>query len=82
MPDDYNATQRLIGGLFKAEAGTPVADSLRHAQQDLMAQAETSHPYYWAGFAIIGDGSRPMLRTDADIAANIRPSAGGAAGGH
>jgi len=82
VPDDYNATQRLIGGLFKAEAGTPVADSLRHAQQDLMAQAETSHPYYWAGFAIIGDGSRPMLRTDADIAANIRPSAGGAAGGH
>jgi CHAT domain-containing protein len=82
VPDDYNATQRLIGGLFTAKPGTPVATSLRHAQQDLMAHAETSHPYYWAGFAIIGDGARPMLRTEADIAANIRPMAGGAAGGH
>jgi CHAT domain-containing protein len=81
VPDDYNATQRLIGGLFKATAGTPIANSLRTAQRDLMDHAETSHPYYWAGFAIIGDGSRAMLRTAADIAAN-RPAAGGAAGGH
>jgi hypothetical protein len=81
VPDDYDATQRLIGGLFKASPGTPIATSLRTAQRDLMDHAETSHPYYWAGFAIIGDGSRPMLRTAADIAAN-RPGGGGAAGAH
>jgi CHAT domain-containing protein len=27
-----------------------------------MDAAETSHPYYWSGFAVIGDGARPVLR--------------------
>ena len=31
------------------------------AQAALMARPDTSHPYYWAGFAIIGDGAAPLL---------------------
>ena len=27
----------------------------------LMNDQQTSHPYYWAGFAIIGDGAQPLL---------------------
>jgi hypothetical protein len=27
----------------------------------LMDDAQTSHPYYWAGFAIIGDGGQALL---------------------
>jgi CHAT domain-containing protein len=61
VPDDYNATQRLISGLFKAPPGTPTATAMRSAQDQLMAQAETSHPYYWSGFAIIGDGAQPVI---------------------
>jgi CHAT domain-containing protein len=34
---------------------------MRRAQAALMARAETSHPYYWSGFAIIGDGAAPLL---------------------
>ena len=60
-PDDYHATERLISGLFEAPPGTSVAGAMQTAQRQLMDNAETSHPYYWAGFAIIGDGARPVL---------------------
>jgi CHAT domain-containing protein len=62
VPDDYDATNRLISGLFKAPPGTPTATALREAEARLMADPVTSHPYYWAGFAIIGDGATPVLR--------------------
>jgi CHAT domain-containing protein len=61
VPDDYDATNRLISGLFTAPRGTATATALRRAQAELMAQPATSHPYYWAGFAIIGDGAAPVL---------------------
>ncbi len=60
-PDDFNATQRLITGIFQAPAGTSVGDALARAQLPLMDEPATSHPYYWSGFAIIGDGGRPLL---------------------
>jgi CHAT domain-containing protein len=60
-PDDFDATQRLITGLFTAAPGTSVAEAMGRAQITLMDNADTSHPYYWAGFAIVGDGERPML---------------------
>ncbi len=61
VPDDFDATKRLIGGLFQAPAGTGVADALHMAQQELMRDVRTSHPYYWSGFAIVGDGSQALL---------------------
>ena len=60
-PDDFDATKRLIGGLFAADEGTSVADALWSTQMQLMDDQQTSHPYYWAGFAIIGDGSQALL---------------------
>jgi CHAT domain-containing protein len=62
LPDDYNATQRLIVGLFDAPAGTPIGSAIRTAQLKLMADPNTSHPYYWAAFALVGDGAQPVLR--------------------
>ena len=60
-PDDFDATQRLITGLFDSGRGVSVAEALGRAQDRLMDDAQTSHPYYWAGFAIIGDGNRELL---------------------
>jgi len=60
-PDDYQATQRLIGGLFAERGAASVGEALRDAQVKLMDDAQTSHPYYWAGFAIVGDGSQALL---------------------
>jgi CHAT domain-containing protein len=61
VPDDYDATKRLITGLFQSPAGTATATALRNSQIALMDAADTSHPYYWSGFAIIGDGSAPVI---------------------
>ena len=61
VPDDFNATKRLITGLFTAPPGTPMATAMRKAQIGLMDDANTSHPYYWSAFAIVGDGERPLL---------------------
>jgi len=61
VPDDYDSTNRLISGLFEPPPGTATATALRLAEGKLMAAPETSHPYYWAGFAIIGDGAAPVV---------------------
>lgn len=60
-PDDFQATERLIGGLFADGEGQSIATALRLSQKKLMDDPVTSHPYYWSGFAIIGDGARPFL---------------------
>ncbi len=62
VPDQYQATERLISGLFAAAPGTGTASALRQSQQRLMDDPATSHPYYWAGFAVIGDGTNPVVR--------------------
>ena len=60
-PDDFNATARLITGLFSAGAGVSTGEALLSAEQKLMADPLTSHPYYWAGFAVVGDATRPLV---------------------
>jgi CHAT domain-containing protein len=64
VPDQYDATERLVSGLFTAPAGTGTAAALGVAQRQLMDQAPTSHPFYWAAFAVIGDGTTPVIRQD------------------
>ncbi len=61
VPDDFNATERLVLGLFKAKAGTSIGDALSQAQRGLMDDPATSHPYYWAAFALVGDASQTLL---------------------
>lgn len=61
VPDDFDATQRLISGMFRAPPGTGTAAALRAAQHALMDDVMTSHPFYWSGFAVVGDGSLPLL---------------------
>lgn len=70
VPDEFNATQRLIGGLFTAPPGTSIAGALHAAQVPLMDAAATSHPYYWAAFSVVGDGGRPIARAVTRTAAN------------
>ncbi|MEA3068468.1 MAG: hypothetical protein QOK41_1875 [Sphingomonadales bacterium] len=69
VPDDYNATQRLITGLFSAPPGTPAVTALRLSQRQLMDDANTSHPFYWAAFAAVGDGEIPVIRAVKNLAA-------------
>lgn len=62
-PDDFDATERLIAGLFQSSATDSVAEAMRKAELRLMDEATTSHPYYWSGFAIVGDGAQQLLVT-------------------
>lgn len=75
-PDDFDATKRLIGGLFATREGASVADALWGTQMRLMDDKQTSHPYYWAGFAIIGDGGQALLHGNTATAAAPRTQEG------
>jgi CHAT domain-containing protein/tetratricopeptide (TPR) repeat protein len=61
VPDDYGATATLISSLFDRAGSVSVGQALAAGQQKMMDIAATSHPYYWSGFAIIGDASRPIM---------------------
>ena len=42
-------------------AGEDKGSALRHAQLDLIKQfADQAMPFYWAGFIMVGDGSRSI----------------------
>ena len=71
-PDDFRATERLINGLFSDGRGRSITGALRHSQLALMDDPLTSHPYYWSGFALIGDGARPFFPGAEDPAANAK----------
>jgi CHAT domain-containing protein len=62
LPDEYDATQKLISGLLTAPPGTTTGTALLNAQRQLMDQLDTSHPFYWAAFAIVGDARKPVSR--------------------
>ncbi|WP_395394058.1 CHAT domain-containing protein [Novosphingobium sp. BL-8A] len=58
-PDDYNATEKLFNGFYQAGQKS-IGAAFTASQRQLMDDPATSHPYYWAGFAIIGDAARPV----------------------
>ncbi|MEO6042090.1 MAG: CHAT domain-containing protein [Croceibacterium sp.] len=59
-PEEYGATKRLFSAFFSAPPGSSVGGALLTAEQQLMDDPQTSHPFYWSGFALIGDGARPL----------------------
>jgi CHAT domain-containing protein len=60
-PDEYQATKRLFESFFAAPQSLGTGEALLTAQTRLMDDAATSHPFYWSGFALIGDGERPLF---------------------
>ena len=62
VPDDFDATRKLITGFFGNSATQSLGDALAESQRKLMDDAVTSHPYYWAAFALIGDGEKNIRR--------------------
>jgi len=60
-PDEFDATKRLFESFFAAAPATGTGAALLAAQTALMDDAATSHPFYWAGMALIGDGGRALF---------------------
>jgi CHAT domain-containing protein len=64
---DDRVTAELMERFYEALAqGKTVAAALRIAQVDL--QSKRPHPFYWAGFVVIGDG---------DVTVRLEPRRGG-----
>jgi CHAT domain-containing protein len=51
------------------QPGTDLGQALATAQRQLFSQAETGHPFYWAAFIVVGDGSRSLTAAKAVTAA-------------
>ena len=63
VEDDSTAT--LMGNFYEhLAAGLTVNESLRQAQIDFIREYKgRAQPYYWAGFEVIGDGTRRLDTT-------------------
>ncbi len=59
-PDDFDATYKLMTDFLGAPKGTSTGEALRLAEVKLMDDDATSHPFYWSGFALIGDGAQSL----------------------
>ena len=59
MPNEFDAAQRLFSSLFTAQR-VAFGEALGRSQTGLMDDPDTSHPFYWTGFAIVGDDVRPL----------------------
>jgi CHAT domain-containing protein len=75
---DDIATQELMVAFYGAamtNANIGIAESLRQAEEELIAGAKHSHPFFWAPFATIGDGARSLrLSSGATAAASTGAS--------
>ena len=60
VPDDFNATQRLIEGMIGDGTNGGITQSLAETQVELMEEFDTSHPFYWGAFIVLGDGTRSI----------------------
>lgn len=60
-PVDDQATSRFCEAFYGSLArhGIP-ARALIEARESLRSDPATSHPFYWAGFVIVGDGDSPV----------------------
>lgn len=63
-PDGYDATGRLFSSLFTDRKNESVAMAMKRAERALMDDPLTSHPFYWSGFAVVGDGGRNLPTGD------------------
>ncbi|TNE87093.1 MAG: CHAT domain-containing protein [Deltaproteobacteria bacterium] len=56
---DDDGTRALMTAFYdELGAGRDVAASMRSAQLALLADPATAHPWYWAGFSVVGDWRR------------------------
>jgi CHAT domain-containing protein/Tfp pilus assembly protein PilF len=53
---DDRGTLKLMEAFYaELEQGSDVARALQRAQQRLISEEDWSHPWYWAGFVLVGD---------------------------
>jgi len=54
--DSASTTELMLGLHRRLVAGGSRAGSLRESALSLMRDKRYGHPFYWAGFVVVGDG--------------------------
>jgi CHAT domain-containing protein len=52
--------RNLLSSTVPRKPVPPKAEALRQASLSLLKKSRYAHPFYWAGFVMIGDGLRPL----------------------
>jgi CHAT domain-containing protein len=67
---DSESSANEVRRFFEAALtkGEPMSAALAQAQASLYDVAETSHPFYWAAFTLIGDGGVTLAAPSRDVA--------------
>ncbi len=57
-PVDDRVTRVMMRSFYRhLAAGDPVATALRRSQLEISRSSKYAHPYFWAGFTAVGEGS-------------------------
>ena len=64
---DDAAADLVVRRFFASSNGMAVDNALRTAQMSLIAEEKFSHPYYWGPYVVIGDASRPLIRSSGKL---------------
>jgi CHAT domain-containing protein len=64
-PVEDRVTAKVMHAFYhNLAAGKSVATALRLAQLDISHDRRHAHPFYWAGFTVVGDGSMVVAMTE------------------
>jgi CHAT domain-containing protein len=71
---DSAATEALMVGFHKelVTGGAGKAEALRRAALSVRARPGFAHPFYWAGFVLVGEGASPLATLPPSTAAAVR----------
>lgn len=56
--DSASTSELMLAFHRRLRAGQPTASALRQAALSVKRDARYRHPFYWAGFVVVGDGGR------------------------
>ncbi|WP_295635465.1 CHAT domain-containing protein [Novosphingobium sp.] len=54
-------SEQLISAFYGAARQGTIGDALKTAQAELIANPDSSHPYFWGAFFLVGDAQKPLL---------------------
>ena len=66
-------SEDLIAEFYKAARVGTIGQALRTAQVKIMTDPQSSHPYYWGAFFVVGDAQQPLLTGKAQMAMHTSP---------
>jgi CHAT domain-containing protein len=54
-PVEDRATAQLMGQFYRyLESGSSVSEAMTFAKRASLSSRDTAHPFYWAGFVLVG----------------------------